>query len=305
MPPAIEKVIVIGGGGNTGPYIVEALQTAGFEVAILSRTSSETIFPEKITVHKTDYDMTSLVKIFQGYDAVVSVVATFSTDQQNIIIDAAVHAGVKRFLPSEYGIDTSLPQLAEYVSFAKGKQDTVAYLKTKEGTQLSWSALCVGAFFDWVLKIGGGLMGWDIPARRATVFDSGDQPYEATNMRQIGRAVAGILKHPEGTKNRYVYVNSFTVTQNQVITAVEKASGDKFEVSKMTTRDLRDEGYRNAEKGNLELGFPQVVTSAIYGHGGLNNFSAHKELANETLGLPKESLEETIAEVLEEMRSRP
>ena len=148
-------------------------------------------------------------------------------------------------------------------------------------------------------------MGWDIRARRATIYDSGDQSYEATNLRQIARAITSVLKHPEETKNKHIYINSFTLSQNQVLAIIEKQSGEKFEVTKMTTKDVRDEGYRNTENGNLDLGFPQVVTSAIYGYGGLNNFSANKGLANELLGLPKENLEETIAEVLKEMRITP
>lgn len=144
------------------------------------------------------------------------------------------------------------------------------------------------------------MMGLDIPNLRATIYDSGDQPYEATNVRQIGRAVAGILKHPEETKNKYIYVNSFTVTQNQVLAAIEKTSGKKLQVSRMTTEDLQNEGHRNAEKGNMNLAFPQVVTAVVYGYGGMNNYSANREMANKLLGLPEESLEKTIEEVVKE-----
>ncbi|KAL9095178.1 MAG: hypothetical protein Q9165_002434 [Trypethelium subeluteriae] len=304
MSKQIKKVIVIGGSGNIGSFIVDELQNVGFEVAVLTRISSSSIFPQNVVVHRTDYGEESLIEAFRGFDAVVSAVATFSTNQQNTIIDAAVHAGVKRFLPSEYGIDSSLPRFAETFSFETvKKQETVEYLKGKENTQMSWTALCVGAFFDWVLKLGGGLMGWDIPSRKATIYDSGNQPYEATNVRQIGRAVAGILQHPKETENKYVYVNSFTLTQNQVLAAIERESGESFQVTRMSTTELRDEGYRNIKEGNLGLGFPQVVSSAIYGHGGLNNFSASKELSNALLGLREESLNETIKEVLKERKT--
>lgn len=141
-------------------------------------------------------------------------------------------------------------------------------------------------------------MGWDIPARRATVYESGNQPYEATNVRQIGRAVASILKNPEETKNKYIYVNSFTLTQNQVLGALENAIGTKLQVTRTTTKEILQAGYRNIESGNPGLGFAQTVTSAIYGYGGMNNFSANRDLANEILALPKESLEDTIREVL-------
>ena len=288
------------------------------------------MFPDTITVHKTDYSKASLIKVFRGFDAVVSAVASFSVDQQSNIVDAAVEAGVKRFLPSEYGVDSSVPQYVEHVPWVKAKRDTIAHLRTKENTQLSWTALCVGAWFDsvgnlvWsnplvstatyspfphtiialnvalqILKNGGGLLGWDIPAGRATIYDSGDQPYEATNVLQIGRAVAGILKHAEETKNKYIYVNSFTLTQNRVLAVLEKASGKKFEVTRVTTKDTREEALRKAASENMAA-LLQGATAVIYGYGGLNNFSGNRKLANDMLGLPKESLEETIEEVIRE-----
>ncbi|KAI9705306.1 MAG: hypothetical protein M1820_005136 [Bogoriella megaspora] len=300
MAGKIRNVIVIGGSGNTGPYILEGLRNAGLEVAVLSRASSTTKSPENLKVYKTDYTKDSLVEIFKGYDAIVSVIETESTDQQNTIIDAAVEAGVKRYLPSEFGIDTSSPEVRDYVIWGNPKQNTVEYLKTKENTSLSWTALCVGAYFDWALEYGGGMMGWDIAARKATIFDSGDQSYEATNVRQIGRAVASVLLHLEETKNRYVYVNSFTLTQNQVLKELERSTGEKFEVTSMTTKEISRIGYENLNKGDVKKGMPQIIFSAVYGYGGLNNFSVNKGLDNEMLGLPQESLEETIAEVVKQ-----
>jgi hypothetical protein len=63
----------------------------------------------------------------------VSTIATASAGTQNKIIDAAVKAGVKRFVPSEFGSDTLNSKAKEILpqDFA-GKKGAVDYLKTKE-----------------------------------------------------------------------------------------------------------------------------------------------------------------------------
>jgi hypothetical protein len=48
-------------------------------------------------------------------DAIVSVVGSLALPSQLSYIDAALKAGVKRFIPSEFGCDTQAPYL--FVSF--------------------------------------------------------------------------------------------------------------------------------------------------------------------------------------------
>ena len=150
MSPEIKNVIVIGGSGNVGQLIVSSLLAAKFTVSVLTRSTSTATFPANVSVHKTDYSDSSLIGAFKGQDAIVSAIATYSTTQQKAIIDAAVAAGVKRFLPSEYGVDTARPEIYECLPPAVMKQEVVEYLKTKEKDGLSWTAICVGAWFDWV-----------------------------------------------------------------------------------------------------------------------------------------------------------
>ena len=57
---------------------------------------------------RANYDSAkSLKAAFQGQDAVISLVGGTALGDQNKLIDAAIAAGVKRFLPSEYGSDTT------------------------------------------------------------------------------------------------------------------------------------------------------------------------------------------------------
>lgn len=99
---------------------------------------------------QSDYTYDSLVGAFQGQDALVCAIPTVQIEEQRQIIDAAVAAEVKRFLPSEFGTDTSVEGLGEMASFFAAKQEVVAYLREKEAEGLSWTALYTGPWIDWV-----------------------------------------------------------------------------------------------------------------------------------------------------------
>ena len=318
MSPPIKNVIIIGATGYIGQPILSALISSGFTVSALTRSSSNSTFkfPDNVAVHKTDYSIPSLLQAFKNQDAVVSAIGGFSTSQQVAILDAAVAAGVKRFVPSEYGVDSSLPDVEYFVPLIKGKKDTIAYLKEKETSGLSWTAICVGAFFDGTFRTPGS-MGWDVPRRKALIFDGGNNEYEATNLDQIARTVAAVLstKNWEHTKNEFVYINPFTVTQNQVLAALEKVSGEKFKIQHAEVAQLSERSLERIKSPDTSLvkgdvydeAFPSAhfgsIVAAIYGHGGFNNYSKTRGLWNEKLGLPKEDLDGALAKVVEEFKA--
>ena len=65
------------------------------------------------------------------------------------MIDAAVKAGVKRFVPSEFGCDTRNEKAMTLLPrHFKGKLETVQYLKEKEKDDLTWTSFVTGPFFD-------------------------------------------------------------------------------------------------------------------------------------------------------------
>lgn len=304
----IRTVMVIGASGNTGRPITSKLLAAGFSVSALTRTSSQSTFPTGVTVVKSDYTFDGLRQAFQGQDAVVSTIATYSTQEQIAAIDAMVAAGVKRFIPSEYGIDTSSPAIVDFLPPTRGKVETIAYLKTQQSS-ISWTGVIVGGYFDWGMSVGA--LGWNLPGKTATVYDGGDRPFEATNLEQIARAVVACLlpEHYEETRNQYVFINSFTTTQNEVIAEVEKALGAKLKVEHVNSAELAEVARRELAEGEVEYstgsayvkGSIALIACEVYGLDGFNNFSKTRGLWNERLGLPRESLEETVRRVVAQL----
>ena len=152
MSSPIKNVIFIGAGGNLGPSILAVFDAdPHFTVSILARHSSKSTFPSHIKVHRIadDYPEVELLQAFKGQDAIVSTIATASAVQQQSIVDTAIKAGVKRFVPSEFGSDTLNEEaMAILPQYFKGKKETVDYLKKKEKEGLTWTAFVTGPFFE-------------------------------------------------------------------------------------------------------------------------------------------------------------
>jgi NmrA-like family len=71
---------------------------------------------------------------------------------QKVAVDAAIAAGVKRFIPSEFGINTRKVRDLSIGKILAGKIGVVDYLqeKAKENEGFTWTGITTGLFFDWV-----------------------------------------------------------------------------------------------------------------------------------------------------------
>ncbi|KAF1986697.1 NAD(P)-binding protein [Aulographum hederae CBS 113979] len=296
MSNEIKNVIVIGAGGNTGPAIVSELVNSGFNVSALARESSNSPVPAGIPVHRTDYSRASLLAAFKGQDAIVSAINTFRVAQQLAVVDAAVECGVKRFIPSEYGLDSALAAAPEEIPPLKQKQETISLLRTKQDQGMSWTAVCVGGYFDWAIEVG--LFGWDVRNRVATIYENPDRPYAASNLGRIAEAIRAVLQKPAETANKYVYVQSFSTTQHEVLAALEKATGDKFTIKHARTEEARELGRKALAEGDELTGLGAYVTAAIYGGSGMCDFEEKIDKWAKILELKPENLQETIDRVV-------
>jgi nucleoside-diphosphate-sugar epimerase len=112
-------ILVAGGTGELGGRIVRALVAKGAEVRVVARPGSD---PEKISqVQKlgatvltvNTWDVADITKACADVSCVVSALAGLREtviDAQKVLLDAAVAAGVPRFIPSDFSIDfTRLP----------------------------------------------------------------------------------------------------------------------------------------------------------------------------------------------------
>lgn len=149
-----DSLAIFKGTGSIGKHIVQELVDQGFQVSILSRNSKHDSVPKGVTLKTVDYDdLESLKSALTGQDAVVSTIATAAVGaQQQKLADAAFAVGVKRFVPSEFGINTRKLQGLKIGQIVAGKTKLVDDLqqKAEQNSRFSWTGLSNGLFFDLV-----------------------------------------------------------------------------------------------------------------------------------------------------------
>lgn len=99
----------------------------------------------------------------------------------------------------------------------------------------SYFALINGPFFIW--SIPAGLFCFDLAKKTATIMDSGDLKISYTDIPHVALSVARAL---EKDASGYLHISSFTVLQNNILAALEKKIGGKFEVAHMTTEEYHE-----------------------------------------------------------------
>lgn len=293
---AYQKIAIAGATGNLGPTIVQALVDASFDVTILSQSGKTTGLPAAAKTVKVDYSsQDSLVNALKGQDVFISAIPNH--DAQPALIDAAIAAGVKRFIPSEFGSNIAGNAKTAALPVFKGKSITQDYLKQKS-SQISYTLINNGLFLDWGLQVGVWL---DLKGGPTRVFDGGDDKHSTTLLKDIGKAVVGVLKHPEETKNRAVYVQSAAVSQNQLAEIAQKARpGVKIDRQDASVKQLLEDSHKQLAAGGDQIGsamFGFIVVS-IFGDSEEYGNSWDGKNDNELLGIKEisaEDLEQLIA----------
>lgn len=132
-----------------GSLLVAPLRAA-FDLTIVTRPTSTGPFSEGVSVIRADYTLDALSEAFREQDAIVSAVGPAGFLDQKVMIDAAIKAGVRRFLPSELSMNGTAPGVRELVPAFMHKWEVLEYLKAKEASGLSWTGLGTGPLIDWV-----------------------------------------------------------------------------------------------------------------------------------------------------------
>lgn len=148
-----QTILVAGGTGNLGGRIVKALIKRGAEVRVLSRNEIDPVKIKKLTelgaeVIAVDMsDVEELKLACQGVSCVVSVLAGLHdviVNSQTLLLDAAIAAGVPRFIPSDFASDfTKMPE-GENRNFDLRKE----FHKYLDKSPIAATSILNGAFAD-------------------------------------------------------------------------------------------------------------------------------------------------------------
>ncbi|KAI5920135.1 hypothetical protein F4810DRAFT_723844 [Camillea tinctor] len=281
----ISKVALAGATGNLGPVILKELVDAGFQVTVLTRkdSTSDKSLPPSVTAVAVDYDsLDSLTSALKGHDAVVSTIGGTALSKQLLLVQAAVKAGVKRFLPSEFGSNTAVEKVSSLPVY-KDKVEVQNALKAAAASgSLTYTFVYNGPFLDWGLLIGFLI---DIKNKQVTLYDNGERVFSATTLSSIGKAVVGVLRHPAETANRPVYVQDTATSLKKLLALAKNATGpDGWKEEVVAVDDIVAGAWAELKSPNPDppkFIFP-FIRATIFGEG---YESLYKNLDNELLGI--------------------
>jgi len=276
---------------------VKALLESGFEVTAVTRESSAATFPDGVEVRRADLSsIESLTEAFNGQDAVVVTIATSEVDKQNTLIDAAVAAGVKRFIPSEFGHNSKKLSggLATILSL---KAQTAKYLDetAKANPEFTWTGIATSPFFDWGLD--NGLWGINLKDKTANIIDSGNELVSTSTLAFVAKSIVAVLQNEADTANQLIDVVEFNVSQNEVLHIIEEETGAKFKLSHANGSLLGLTGEDKLTKGDVWGAFIPLLLAWNFSDGG-NHALKREELANERLGLKGVDVREAVQEYI-------
>ncbi|KAI7733209.1 hypothetical protein M8C21_006173 [Ambrosia artemisiifolia] len=154
------KILIIGGTGYIGKFVVDASAKAGHPTFALVRESTvadpvkgplvESFKNSGVTlVHGDLNDHESLVKAIKQVDVVISTVGNMQIGDQTKIIAAIKEAGnVKRFFPSEFGVDVDHQNALEPASSAFNGKKQIRRAIEAEGIPFTYVACnCFAGYF--------------------------------------------------------------------------------------------------------------------------------------------------------------
>ncbi|KAH9963338.1 NAD-P-binding protein [Russula dissimulans] len=245
------KNFAIVGAGTLGKYIVQQFQkekAAGTvnDVVVLTRQGSKTTVEGDVKVIPVDYSNPESIKAaVTGVDVVISTISGAALDVQGKIAEAAKEAGVKLFIPSEFGGVTE--------GESKGLFGQKANIQDQlKGLGIPYLFLYTGPFADY---IWAPFLNLDVKSGKVSVGGDGNKQITFTSRPDIARYLAYVLTHvpPEQLKNRTLTIAGDNKSFNEIFKAYEEKTGKKIQVTYVPVTEIDAKIAANPED------FPAVL----------------------------------------------
>lgn len=310
MSAPIQKVCLVGANGSLGSVILDALVTAGtFSVSVLVRASSTSTPAHADTVTYIPiapaFDGPELARLLVGQDAVVAAFPVQDVGQHLRLAEAAYAAGVRRYIPADYGsCDARSPQAQRHLRLYRDKAAVQARCEALAGTAardrvpFTWTSVVSGHFFDWGLR--NNYLHLDVANRKALVLDAGVTKASASTLPRVAATVVRVLQRADATRNRFVFVQSFCPTPLELVAALERATGHPWH-----TAHVDSNGFLDRETKALEQGDEHAVHNIVFVLGAVDaDWTRRDEFAMDLLGFEDEDLDAVVRDVVNDMRAK-
>lgn len=200
-------------------------------------------------------DPASLEAATRGVDVVVSALQggrEVIVDGQVALARAAAVNGVRRILPSDFGLDLFKATPGDHMAFDL-RREADAQIAALDIEQVN---VLTGAFLDGAAR-PGALVVFDDEDGTATFWGTGDEHFEATTIDDTARYTARAALDPDLPTGKFAVAGD-RVSFNKIVAAHARATGRRYEPrSRGDVDDLRawiDDRHAEGDHGTALMG---------------------------------------------------
>ncbi|WOG96175.1 hypothetical protein DCAR_0415506 [Daucus carota subsp. sativus] len=234
------KILIVGGTGNMGKFIVETSAKLGHPTFVLVREATLTD-PSKLQlidsfkslgvtiVHGDLFDHVSLVKAIKQVDVVISSLGHGQLADQDKLLAAIVEAGnVKRFFPSEFGQDADRLNAVEPAK--SGYACKSQFRRAVEAAGVPFTYIACNFFAGFFLPNLAQTGAKAPPRDKAIILGDGTKKVVFNSEEDIATYTIKAVDDPR-TLNKILYVMPphNTLSFNDVLSLWEKKIGKTLE----------------------------------------------------------------------------
>ncbi|KAJ1945584.1 hypothetical protein FBU59_002265 [Linderina macrospora] len=222
------RIAVVGTGGYGGSILKALLHSKAFtSIRAVTREPTDDIAGKEMRLRELQslgaqvitYDSTTasaFASAFAETDIVISAVGFSAISSQFAMVDGAIQAGVKWFLPSEFGVAHGSSTWLPFDGPLAAKRDVLAYLKERQ-SQIAYTAIYTGLALDY---LDPRVLGLKLTRRSATLVGRGGTPMSCTNQQDTIRVIVEVAKRPREMQNRAIRFAGSTTRMRELIKTV-------------------------------------------------------------------------------------
>ena len=221
-------ILLAGAAGDLGARIAKALVARGATVRALVRHDAgaeDRQRLERLPVTPAPADVRNVDSVAAACTGASCVVSALNglreviVDRQGVLLDAAVKAGVPRFIPSDYAADFTKTTPGDNRNFDLRRE----FMARADRAPIAVTSILSGAFMDMV--------GAEMPIvqrriRRVLYWGDADQPLDFTTKDDVAAYVAAAAL--DATTPRFLRVAGDTLSARGIATAMGEVSGHPF-----------------------------------------------------------------------------
>jgi len=254
-----QKIAIAGAAGYLGTCILKHLLTVSTisQITVLTHSSSSS-FPSSPILNVVSLpsydDIDALTAVLRGHDLLISALSRIGSEEvDQSLVSAAIAAGVRRYMPSEYTIDCLHPHSVAVAgsTVLAGKVASARHIQQQaEKGVIEYTTFVTGAFLNWWFEKPNPVI--VAKEKRMTLLDGGEKRMTGSTTEFIANCIGAVITMPENfTKNQRIRIAETEYTGKSLLTTFEDVTGEKWTVIEKSTNTVLAEALEAGKNGNM------------------------------------------------------